>query len=68
MLKNSLFLLEKRALLLKKRALLLKKRALLLNNQPLLRVVHPVTLLSPLSPYKNMVQPFVHRHSDTLTP
>ena len=54
MLKNSLFLLE--------------KRALLLNNQPLLRVVHPVTLLSPLSPYKNRVQPFVHRHSDTLTP
>ena len=24
-----------------------------------------VTLLSPLSPYENRVQPFVHRHSDT---
>jgi len=30
-------------------------------------VQQPVTLLSPLSPYKNRVQPFVHRHPNTFS-
>ena len=68
LLNNQPFLLNKRALLLNNQPLLLNKRALLLNNQPLFGEHQPVTLLSPLSPYKNRVQPFVHRHSDTLTP
>jgi len=65
---NLPFLLNKRALLLNNQPFLLNKRALLLNNQPLFGEHQPVTLLSPLSPYKNRVQAFVHRHSDTLTP